>query len=557
VTRTTTPALPLIALGAWLAACGPGVELSLDRAGPVAIPLTAFCDAEVQGVGVVDVENDYLPRVVTCENGGAPLEALKAQAVAARTYLYYKLSLYGSIRDGQSDQVYSCGTEPGARQRRAVEETAGQFLRYGGGVLCAFYVAGAHQTPPACQGNTSDSTNTERYVTYNWGLSGDDITQSTLGWVNSGNTANRGCMGQWGSRCLADDGWGYEDILKFYYGMDIRLATATGACVEPPPPPPPVNQPPVGHLDSAGCEQITGWTQDPDTPDTPIAVHVYIDGPADDTSAWGFSLEADRHRDDLCDALGSCAHGFALRTPRLLKDGAEHPVYAYGIDDAGEQNSVLTSAPRTLRCDPPTPPLTATTGLLRWIVDARSFDDWSFSRLDDVARLDDAVLEGYAQGPDLPARPSLVRSDDGASELWMLDTGVRRLVPDPGAWRLDDTAIDEIAAAELAALPEGAVWTAAPFLLQGSSAAVFVLDHADCMGAPDPDPDPDAGDSSEDGGEGEAQLETAAAPPGEPPPSEQLEVGEGLACSSSSPRRGGWLVMLALLLRRSRARGQG
>ena len=40
-----------------------------------------YCHATVLGRGVVEVEADYLPRVVTCENGAAGFEALMAQAV--------------------------------------------------------------------------------------------------------------------------------------------------------------------------------------------------------------------------------------------------------------------------------------------------------------------------------------------------------------------------------------------------------------------------------------------------------------------------------------------
>src|SRR5690242_6309517 len=46
----------------------------------------------VEGAGQLDVDGQYLPQVVCCENGGAPDEALKAQAVMARSYLAYKVS---------------------------------------------------------------------------------------------------------------------------------------------------------------------------------------------------------------------------------------------------------------------------------------------------------------------------------------------------------------------------------------------------------------------------------------------------------------------------------
>ena len=195
--------------------------------------LSAYCTVNVIGKGTKAIETDYLPRVVRCENGGAPLEALKAQAVAARSYLYYKLNSSGSIADGTSDQVYTCGTQPSAVHYQAVTETAGQVLRYQGTQVAAFYVAAAVPSTANCVAKASDNdySNTEHFVTYNWGKSGTGIKQTTLGWVNSGNHANRGCKSQNGASCLAKKGWGYKDILKFYYGMDIELVTATGSCV--------------------------------------------------------------------------------------------------------------------------------------------------------------------------------------------------------------------------------------------------------------------------------------------------------------------------------------
>ncbi len=205
-----------------------------EDVGSVSQPITAYCDANVEGVGPVPVETEYLARVVSCENGGAALEALKVQAITARSYLYYKLDTSGSIADGTSDQVYGCDRDPGEQHYRAVEETAGLVLRYRDTQVAAFYVAGARQEGPSCMGGADDPTNTERYVTYNEGLAGDGIVQTTLGWVNTGNYANRGCASQNGAHCLAGQGWGYEDMIRFYYGEDIELVRAEGDCVTPP-----------------------------------------------------------------------------------------------------------------------------------------------------------------------------------------------------------------------------------------------------------------------------------------------------------------------------------
>lgn len=216
---------------ALLAATGCVVD---EGVGSIGQPIRAYCEANVEGVGMVPVETEYLARVVNCENGGAAFEALKVQAITARSYLYYKLDTSGSIADGTSDQVYGCDRDPGEQHYRAVEETAGLVLRYMDTQVAAFYVAGSHQEGPSCMGGSDDPTNTERYVTYNEGRAGEDLTQTTLGWVNAGNYANRGCASQNGAHCLAGQGWPYEDIIRFYYGEDIELVRAEGACVTPP-----------------------------------------------------------------------------------------------------------------------------------------------------------------------------------------------------------------------------------------------------------------------------------------------------------------------------------
>ena len=197
--------------------------------------VTAWCTATVNGVGQVDVETDYLPNVVYCENGLASLEALKAQAVAARSYLYYRLNDTGSINDGTNDQVFSCPGSPSAIHYQAVNETQGVVLRYAGVTVCAFYVAGAVPTAADCVAVAGDDdySSTEHYVTYNWNQSGSNVEQTTLGWVSPGNYYNRGCKSQNGAHCLSDAGWGYQDILKFYYGMDIGFEVAEGSCVTP------------------------------------------------------------------------------------------------------------------------------------------------------------------------------------------------------------------------------------------------------------------------------------------------------------------------------------
>jgi len=242
----------LAILGMLAAAAACDVELERDRGPGIAprdaeLPLTApprvskvsapldgaHCEIQVDGQGLLDMEGDYLPHVIQCENGGANLEALKAQAIAARSVAYYNIETSGSICDGQGCQVYGCGATPSAIHYQAVEETSGVYLMYDNMLTYGFYVAGDNNTaPPACVGVTGT---TEHWITYNEGKSGTEVEQTELGYVGPpGYGQNRGCMGQWGARCLEDDnGYDYVGILRFYYGDDIILQQGEGACVQP------------------------------------------------------------------------------------------------------------------------------------------------------------------------------------------------------------------------------------------------------------------------------------------------------------------------------------
>ncbi len=191
----------------------------------------AYCTVQVDGTGAIDMEENYLPHVIQCENGGANLEALKAQAIAARSVAYYNMATEGSICDSQGCQVYSCGASPGAIHHQAVDETSGMYLSYDDMLTYAFYVAGdSNVSPPSCVGS---SGSTEHWVTYNEGKTGADVEQTELGYVSYPILGqNRGCMSQWSARCLENhNGYDYMGILRFFYGDDIQVLSAPGPCV--------------------------------------------------------------------------------------------------------------------------------------------------------------------------------------------------------------------------------------------------------------------------------------------------------------------------------------
>jgi hypothetical protein len=229
-----TTVLALSAAGCWDGPLESGEPIA-ELEQPVKPLTVAPCTIMVKGVGIKDLEGEYLPRVVMCENGGADIEALKAQAISARSVAYYAIKRNGQICDGSGCQVMTCGNQPTLKVKKAVAETAGMFLSYSDVLTYGFYLNGDKQTsdPPSCEGDPGGYN--EKYITYNWGLTGTDVAQTPLGSIQSPSESlygqNRGCMSQWGARCLeAYKGFDYAKILQFYYGMDIEIRTAAVNC---------------------------------------------------------------------------------------------------------------------------------------------------------------------------------------------------------------------------------------------------------------------------------------------------------------------------------------
>ncbi|MGG4167048.1 SpoIID/LytB domain-containing protein [Bacillus sp. es.034] len=128
----------------------PTITESMDRAMTIngnsekkylgEVEFTVESGKYVRPVNHINLE-DYLKGVVPAEmpsswgaNGG--LDALKAQAVAARTFVLKKGNW--SIYDGQSDQVYK-GYDWDSHTTKAVNETQGEVLKNGDKYAEAFY----------------------------------------------------------------------------------------------------------------------------------------------------------------------------------------------------------------------------------------------------------------------------------------------------------------------------------------------------------------------------------------------------------------------------------
>lgn len=100
---------------------------------------------------------EYLVGLINCEISSAwPIEAVKSQAIIARTYaLSKKMARMNSsyhLESSVMDQVYEGCLIEDSRAHRAVFETAGEVLTYNGGIIQAFYHS-------SCGGRTEASEN--------------------------------------------------------------------------------------------------------------------------------------------------------------------------------------------------------------------------------------------------------------------------------------------------------------------------------------------------------------------------------------------------------------
>ena len=123
--------------------------------------------------------------------------------------------------------------------------------------------------------------------------------------------------------------------------------------VEPPitPPVTTIDNKPIGYLDNVSCSLFAGWAYDPDDASAQIGVHFYVGGEAGKGKFVGNTI-ANIPRADVNKNAGiSGNHGFSFPIPSVLRDGATHTIYAYGINSNGStnlNNSLLTQGPLSI-----------------------------------------------------------------------------------------------------------------------------------------------------------------------------------------------------------------
>ena len=165
---------------------------------------------------VYDLE-DYVAGVVTAEaDPNQDIEALKAQAIAARTYAIVRTNnCKNSISNSSGDQNFNSNATDKAKQ--AANETKGMVLTYNSTMFLSEYDS-FYGKVEDCDSNGCSAS----YKKLPNGESNDIVLSNNYKYLIAGGHG-RG-MSQVYSYELADSGKNYEEILKFFYSNGIKIS---------------------------------------------------------------------------------------------------------------------------------------------------------------------------------------------------------------------------------------------------------------------------------------------------------------------------------------------
>ncbi len=169
--------------------------------------------------GQIDVIpfEDYVKQCVPVEMPASwPSEALKVQAMAARTYAWYYTEQHTGwdwdVSDWTNYQVMGREDQRDPRSDQATDDTQGQYIAYQGDVIKSFYSA-------------ENGSPTSSAADYDYIQAVDDpVSFGQERWGHGWG------MSQWGARRWAEwHGWSYQQILAHYYtGVTIELPSNSG-----------------------------------------------------------------------------------------------------------------------------------------------------------------------------------------------------------------------------------------------------------------------------------------------------------------------------------------
>lgn len=121
-----------------------------------------------------------------------------------------------------------------------------------------------------------------------------------------------------------------------------------------------------GWIDTAVCEQLSGWAGDMLNPNQAIDVHIYEEPadigqllaivPANLPAETAVCNELDGSNCAVCPTnQPQCQHRYWWEVPASLKDGRLHHLYAYGVNPVTGQHNQLLGTPSRLTCPPTVP----------------------------------------------------------------------------------------------------------------------------------------------------------------------------------------------------------
>lgn len=182
----------------------------------------------ISGRGELSLE-DYIAGVVSGESYSEGIEALKAQAIAARTFvLYNSNNCKKSVGNGPTFQNYVSKIRDDARE--ATEATKGIVMTYDSKIFSSQYDSYCYADRRCPDSKYSGGVYS---VTYTRQPNGETHTVSLTdsayyGRILPGQGHAHG-MSQLVSYQMAKEGKNYEDILKYFYSDGVQLSQLTNS----------------------------------------------------------------------------------------------------------------------------------------------------------------------------------------------------------------------------------------------------------------------------------------------------------------------------------------
>ncbi len=171
----------------------------------------------VEGSGTYDFE-EYIAGVVNAEIGydtGNNIEAMKAQAVAARTFtLYMTENCTKPIANSQNTQAFKTASN---RSKEAAKATEGQVLTYDGNIFLSQY---DHYNLSSCSDGWCTATYTKQPNNEKHEVKIPETYANKydrLGGHGNG-------MSQVAALYLQDQNYNYEKILKYFYSEGVQIS---------------------------------------------------------------------------------------------------------------------------------------------------------------------------------------------------------------------------------------------------------------------------------------------------------------------------------------------